>query len=206
MSSLSATTLGRSVKKEERVKVVALGCFIAVAIGGYVAFRSTMTGNPLMPFQTLARDLVLADRATFTTLTERILELEAIRARTGRWPEPAAAVGLPRVGLGADGRTAPTYSWQRSERGIIVNYLARPARGDSSAAWLVVYREPDPSTPADTAPNDEEHHRLPDGTVLHVSIWMRRFGAQVSADFLPQPEVAGWTQVLTAPDKGRSSR
>jgi hypothetical protein len=60
-------------------------------------------------------------------------------------------------------------------------------------------QEPDPLTSTDTAPNDEEHHRLPDGTVLHVSIWMHRFGGQMKPEFFARPENAGWTQLLTAP-------
>jgi hypothetical protein len=153
----------------------------------------------LLPFQMLARDLVQADRDLFTTLKGRTADLEAVRAATGRWPDPAAVPSLPRHPPSAEGSAGPSYTWQLGEKGIVVNYLARPAQSDSSAAWLVVYREPDPGAPTDTALNDEEHHRLPDGTVLHVSLWMRRFGGQVSADFIPQPEVAGWTQVLTAP-------
>ena len=46
---------------------------------------------------------------------------------------------------------------------------------------------------------DEEHHRLKDGTVLHVSIWIHRFGGQVAPDFFIKPETAGWTQLLIAP-------
>jgi hypothetical protein len=178
---------------------VALAGAIVVVLVGYVTFRSSSESGALLPYQILARDLVLADQAMFTTLKTGILDLEAVRAETGRWPEPDQVLGLPRAAPGGEGAGTPSYVWSRRAQGIIVNYLGRPEGADSSAAWLVVYREPDPGAPADTAPNDEEHHRLPDGTVQHVSIWMRRFGARVPDDFLPQPEVAGWTQVLTAP-------
>ena len=59
--------------------------------------------------------------------------------------------------------------------------------------------QPPPPAPIDPAPNDETHHRLPDGTVLHVSIWTHRFGGQIDRRFVQQPERSGWTQVLTAP-------
>ena len=54
---------------------------------------------------------------------------------------------------------------------------------------------------ADPAPNDETHHRLPDGTTLHVSIWnmpeaKRRSG--FAALRLPQNE--GWTNWLVGQD------
>lgn len=183
----------------ERLRVVALCAAIVVVIAVYLVLRSVLTeGGSLLPFQMLARDLVQADQEMFATLKARIGDLEAVRATTGRWPEPAGVPGLPRLPPGAEA-LGGAYTWALRAQGLVVNYLARPAQSDSSAAWLVVYREPDPSAPADTARDDEEHHRLPDGTVLHVSLWTRRFGRQVSADFFPQPEGAGWTQVLTAP-------
>jgi hypothetical protein len=67
----------------------------------------------------------------------------------------------------------------------------------SQRAWVLVILEPEPGAPADPAPNDETHHRLPDGTTLHVSIWnmpeeKRRSG--FAALRLPQNE--GWTNWL----------
>ncbi len=179
----------------ERLRVAALGAAIVLTLAAYLGLRPE--SGTLMPFQTLARDLVQEDQAMFASLQERILQLEAIRGRTGRWPDPDAA-GLPRQAPAAAAPPA-AYTWQRSQQGIVVNYLARPESGDLSAAWLVVYREPDPAAPVDIAPNDEEHHRLPDGTVLHISLWTRRFGGQAPGEFVPKPEAAGWTQVLTAP-------
>ena len=94
---------------------------------------------------------------------------------------------------------AAAYTWRRAAVGVVTHYLGLPAEDVSAAAWMIVIREPEPGVPTDTAPNDEEHHRLPDGTVLHVSIWTHRFGGQVDPAFVPQPEAAGWTQVLVAP-------
>ena len=71
----------------------------------------------------------------------------------------------------------------------------------SQPAWVLVILEPEPGAPADPAPNDETHHRLPDGTTLHVSIWSmpeakRRSG--FAALRLPQNE--GWTNWLVGPN------
>ena len=60
-------------------------------------------------------------------------------------------------------------------------------------------QEPDPAAPPDRAPNDEEHHRLPDGRALHIYVWMHRFGGQMKSEFVPQPQGSGWAQVLTKP-------
>ena len=63
------------------------------------------------------------------------------------------------------------------------------AAGDSGA---------EPGLPPDPAPNDEEHHRLPDGTMLHIYVWMHRYGGDVPVGFVRQPQASGWTQVFSA--------
>ena len=63
-------------------------------------------------------------------------------------------------------------------------------------AWLLEIQEPEPGTAPDPAPNDEEHHRLPDGTTLHVYVWTHRLGGQLTPDFVPQPQNTGWVEVF----------
>jgi hypothetical protein len=177
----------------ERFGVLALAAFIVTMVGVYLALRSSALdgagGGALLPYQTLVRNLVSSDQAAFGDLQKSLIEVEAARARTGRWPE---AEGL-------QGPAPPSYTWIGSREGLFLDYLAIPSDDVSGAAWLLVIQEPDPAAVPDPAQNDEEHHRLPDGTVLHVSIWMHRFGAQVSRTFVRQPQAAGWVQVLMAP-------
>jgi hypothetical protein len=123
----------------------------------------------------------------FADLTKQMVAVEGMRAAEGRWPDGARLTSLQ--GL----------TWTGSREGYFLNYLATPSGDASAAAWLLVLQEPDPQAPVDPAPNDETHHRLPDGTVLHVSIWTHRFGGQIDRKFVRQPERSGWTQVLTAP-------
>ena len=177
--------------KRERSGVIALAALIVVSVAAYLALKSSVlesTGpNRLMPYQTLARTLVSSEQAMFADLQKRIADLESRRAATGRWPEASAAAS-----------DAP-YEWSTAREGFFVNYLARPTTDASASAWLIVIQEPDPQSPPDTAPNDETHHRLPDGTVLHVTIWSHRYGGQIANAFVRQPETSGWTQILTAP-------
>jgi len=63
-------------------------------------------------------------------------------------------------------------------------------------AWLLEIQEPEPGAAPDPAPNDEEHHRLPDGTTLHVYVWMHRLGGQVPSGFVPQPQNTGWIEMF----------
>jgi hypothetical protein len=185
-------TQGIGPEGRERFGVLGLAALIVTLVGAYLALRSSAfdaATGALLPYQTLVRNLVSSDQTTFGDFQGTLIEIEAARARTGRWPETG---GMP-------GPAPPaSYTWMGSREGLFLNYLALPS-DDVSAAWLLVIQEPDPAAVPDPAPNDEEHHRLPDGTVLHVSIWTHRFGQQVPREFVRQPQTAGWIQVLMAP-------
>jgi hypothetical protein len=132
----------------------------------------------------------------FRELREGLLEAERMRAATGRWPDvdTLASEGIPPFASDPTRKTA--YKWTSVRQDWAINYLGIPL--DSTAlAWVLVILEPEPGAPADPAPLDETHHRLPDGTTLHVSIWnipeaRRRSG--FAALRLPQNE--GWTNLL----------
>jgi hypothetical protein len=194
------TSLGRSAK-QERLKVLGLAGAVVLLLGIYFGLKTSVTeSGRLLPYQMLVRDLVSSEQAMFGTLKQSLLDAERARTTTGRWPEAPAVTSLPRTTPGADASPVPAvYSWKRSAVGVVTHYVGLPGEDVSAAAWLIVIREPEPGVPTDSAPNDEEHHRLADGTVLHVSIWTHRFGGQVDPAFVPQPEAAGWTQLLTAP-------
>ena len=150
----------------------------------------------LLPYQRLVRDAPPAEQRIFRELQEGLLEAERIRAATGGWPDVAAltAEGIPP--FVPDPTRKMEYTWTSVRQDWAINYLGVPA-DPSSPAWVLVILEPEPGAPADPAPNDETHHRLPDGTTLHVSIWnlpeeKRRSG--FAALRLPQNE--GWTNLL----------
>lgn len=150
----------------------------------------------LLPYQRLIADAAPADQRVFRELQEGLLEAERVRADTGQWPDAAAlaAQGIPP--FAADPTQKVDYTWTSVRQDWAINYLGVPS-DRSKPAWVLVILEPEPGAPADPAPNDETHHRLPDGTTLHVSIWnvpeaQRRSG--FAALRLPQNE--GWTNWL----------
>jgi hypothetical protein len=173
----------------ERAGVFALAGMIITGVLVYLALNAKIgvndTSRGLLPYQTLAATLPESDQSQFRAMRESLLTAESARAQARRWPD-VSALGLP----GAD------YRWTRFERGVTVNYLGKS--GDSSKpAWLLEIQEPEPGTAPDPAPNDEEHHRLPDGTTLHVYVWTHRLGGQVASDFVPQPQNTGWVEVFS---------
>ena len=182
----------------ERARVIVLASLVIGAIALYVTFRaSSDVGNSqkdLLPFQTLARTLPESEQTLFHTLRQGLLQVEAERARLSRWPEPAALASAE-VAPFAGGSG---YTWQLFRQGMVVSYLGLPADA-ASPAWMLTIQEPEPNSPPDRSPNDEEHHRLPDGTTLHIYVWRHQFGGRVSAAFIPQPQADGWTQVYSVP-------
>jgi hypothetical protein len=184
----------------ERAGVLALGGAILTAIGAYLALsalgRSDNSGN-LLPYQTLARTLPESDQRSVREIRQALLEAESERARTAAWPEAEvlASRGVVPFSPSAD---SGGYYWSRLQQGAIVNYFGHPQE-PSQPSWLLEIQEPEPGMLPDPAPNDEEHHRLPDGTMLHVYVWMHRYGGQVPVGFVRQPQNSGWIEVFSQP-------
>ena len=192
--------------RAETLNVLKAAAAIVVLVAAYL-FRPPLFDNAgertvsrpadLLPFQSLVRDAPGADQRMFRELQEGLLEAERIRAVTGRWPEAMALAsdGIPPFAADPT-RKGASYRWSTLVQGSTVNYVGIPNL-PSATAWLLAILEPEAGAPPDPAPNDETHHRLPDGTTLHVSIWqvpenIRRSG--FSAVAMPQNE--GWTQLL----------
>jgi hypothetical protein len=183
----------------------------AAAAGGGADARD------LMPYQRLFRTLGGDDQRMFRELQEGLLEAENARSSTRRWPRPAAlaAQGIPPFAPEPAARGGRrSYRWELRQEGPYVNYLGTPAdRRDPELLLLV--QEPDPPAPpagpASAAgpppqPTDEMHHRLADGTLLHVSTWMRGPAAAPGAvepagGAIVEPYAKGWTQLLAGPPR-----
>jgi hypothetical protein len=173
----------------ERAGVLALAGAIVTLVVAYLVLNVISGGSDsnrgLLPYQALASTLAESDRQHFRALREALLAAESERARTSRWPD-VMSLALPGTG----------YRWTRLDRGVVTTYLGQPP-DPSQPAWLLEIQEPEPGTALDPAPNDEEHHRLPDGTTLHVYVWTHRFGGQVPTGFVPQPQNTGWIEVFS---------
>ena len=192
--------------RAETLNVIKAAAAIVMIVAAYI-FRPSFAGPStgiqlgepelgLMPYQRLIRDASPAEQRIFRELQEGLLEAERFRAETGRWPDVTTleAQGIPP--FSSDPTQKLSYEWTSVRQDWATNYLGVPA-DSSQPAWVLVILEPEPGAPADPAPNDETHHRLPDGTTLHVSIWnlpeaKRRSG--FAALRLPQND--GWTNWL----------
>lgn len=151
----------------------------------------------LAPFQMLFRDATPTVQRMFREMQEGLIEAENTRAATKRWPavETLAAQGIPPF---ADVNSSSR--WRLLQEGVYAAYVGAPAPGLDAPAFLALIQEPEPGyaeTVMPATPPDELHHRLSDGTLLHVSVWFRPDGlVPEDQKAIARPFAAGWTQVL----------
>lgn len=180
-----------------------------LVVSGLQASDRGTDGGPqardLAPFQVLFRDATPTVQRMFREIQEGLIEAENMRLSTKRWPavETLAAQGIPPFPL-ADS----PYRWRLLQEGVYAGYVGAPPPGSDAPALLALIQEPEPGyveTEMPAAPPDELHHRLADGTLLHVSVWFRPDGLaaddQTTMAMLARPFAAGWKQLL-----GGSSR
>jgi hypothetical protein len=183
------TELGNVIRLGMGILFCVVLCF-SVELGG-----STVARRNLLPFQTVIQDRPSIEQLVFRELREGLLEAEVRRSTAGAWPEVAvlAADGVPPFTFDPTAKAA-TYKWQLVHEGIYINYIGIPDK-PGSPAWLVLIQEPGPGSPPDPAKEDEDHHRLLDGTTLHVSTWIHPDGMRVTMRLVRIPQAEGWTQL-----------
>jgi hypothetical protein len=174
--------------------VIVIGVWMVLATDS-ATFRDAGTSNRhLLPFQVLVQDRPPIEQRMFRELQEGLLEAETRRADRGTWPAvpSLASDGIPPFALDPTAKGG-LYDWHLTTSGTFVNYLGLPQR-TGAPAWLVLVQEPTPGAPPDPALEDEEHHRLITGDMLHVSTWVRA-DARVATRIIRTPQAEGWTQL-----------
>jgi hypothetical protein len=186
--------------RAELGNVVRFSMVVVIGVWMYLATDSAKfrdpgsTGRHLLPFQVLIQDRPPIEQRMFRELQEGLLEAETRRADRGTWPVASAlaADGIPPFAPDPTAKGGP-YDWRLIAGGTYVNYLGLPTLSDAPA-WLVLVQEPEPGAPPDPAREDEEHHRLITGVMLHVSTWVRA-NARVTGGIIRAPQAEGWTQL-----------
>ena len=190
--------------RHETTNVIRLAVVIVALVGFYLASTAwntstdTVRSGDLLPYQVLMRDRPSDEQRAFRELQEGLLEAERVRSITGGWPSPAALADQGIPPFGADPTRVTSYVWTVTQRGVFVNYRGMP-RVTGVPAWLLLIQEPDRGAPRDPSPEDEEHHRLPDGAMLHVSMWIHPEGTELPSRLVSLPQVEGWTQLRAGP-------
>jgi hypothetical protein len=174
--------------------VIVVGVWMVLAADSATFGGKAATARHLLPFQTLIQDRPATEQRMFRSIQEGLLEAEARRSSDGRWPDAAAlaADGIPPFAIDPTDKAGP-YDWRLIVNGAIVNYQGVPRR-PGAPAWLLLVQEPEHGAPPDPAREDEEHHRLLNGDMLHVSTWVRA-DARLPQGTIRAPQAEGWTQL-----------
>lgn len=149
------------------------------------------------PFDVRFQDLDGPDQRIFRLIQEGVVEAEAQRSRSKRWPtvEDLARDLIPP--FAPDPIDKAGYAWSVRSADGVVNYVGAPSQ-QGRHTFVVLITEPPPGTPNDpNATVDEVHHRLSDGTMIHVNIFV---GPGLDESVTPVaflPAEAGWRRVTT---------
>jgi hypothetical protein len=182
----------------ELLLVVRVAMAITVVVWTYVAFAGGGAAETpqrnLLPYQELMAGRPPDEQRMFRELQEGLIEAEFARSSATAWPSAEAlrADGIPP--FAPDPTRQVDYDWQLVQDGPYVNYVGIP-RSAGAPDWLLVVQEPTPGVPPDQTFEDEEHHRLADGTMLHVSTWVRKDGRGLAPRVVRMPQAEGWTQL-----------
>ena len=173
---------------------------MAIVAGVFIYVATTVGGGAspgqrnLMPFQKLVADRPSDDQRMFRELQEGLLEAEAMRSGNNAWPTTSALADAGIPPFAADPTRRRAYEWRLIQNGTLVNYLGRPTDEDAPA-WLIVVTEPEPGVPPDQTFEDQEHHRLLNGAMLHVATWTHANGRATSDRLVRMPQTEGWIQL-----------
>lgn len=143
------------------------------------------------------RTLDPADQRMYRRSLEGLTEAESVRGKTGDWPsvEQLASRGIPPFAI--DPIDKAGYRWQLLRDKTLVSYQGIPDPASKRPTIVIDVVEPDPGTPIDPqAVVDETHHKLADGNMLHVSIWI---GTKTLTQAVSTPAFEdGWRRITMA--------
>jgi hypothetical protein len=177
-------------------QMVLRACALVCMAGLLLIGRNGPTASAqsdLAPYQLRFTDLAPAEQRIAREMREGLTEAETTRAQTHAWPtvEALASDGIPPF---APDPLAPNLRWTLTRDGATFNYLGQSNKGGPS--YLIVIQEPLPGMgdPPQTPP-DEIHHKLSDGTILHVYSCVRD-GPPPSNAVTGKPWLDGWKQLV----------
>lgn len=186
---------------EEEVWVVLTAAFVCLCVIYVLIFQlyggpAAQTLNTALPYQVLFRDLPGPEQRAFRAMQEGATEAVRLRSGEGTWPPVGAlaAAGIPPFAPDALDRAG--LQWTRRQDGLVTNYLGVPTRDAEAPAFLILVVEPAAGAGEQPAPGvvDEEHQRLADGTLVHVTYWTRT-APPAAEGVIADPALQGWSQI-----------
>ena len=179
---------------------------IALCVIGFDRARRGQDDFPLLDYQRPFTELDSASQREYRELREAILEIERLRSDEKAWPEADRLRddGIPP--FAQDGVDGKTRTWRRIQDRLTTFYAGVPLENGARPLLLIRLLESAPGDGEAANPDvrlDEEHHRLADGTLLHVTVWCAGDRRSIAPDAGFRPEFDGFTQWIAAPRSRR---
>lgn len=178
MAALPRTVDVRAPSARRETWMVARAAFhivywsaLVVSAETHGASRAPAAAAP-SPFERRLAELAPDDQRLYRALREGAVEAERRRSRARRWPtaDELAREGIPP--FAPDPLDRARYTWSFVQTGVAVNYVGLPA-ASGREPFILVVTEPEAGSAVDpSAQVDDVHHRLADGSMIHVTIWM----------------------------------
>ena len=148
-----------------------------------------------LPDVELFRDLDSEAQRVFRASLEGLTEAEDVRSRSGDWPSIEALAAKKIPPFAPDPLDAAGYRWQLMRDGALIDYVGTPSAA-GRPSFVISILEPDPSIAADPqAVTDETHHKLRDGTLLHVGVYAGP--RTLTSPMATPPFEDGWRRITT---------
>lgn len=134
------------------------------------------------------------EQRLYRSSLEGLSELEDARNAKGAWPaiEELAARFVPP--FAEDPLDRFGYRWTMLRDKLVVNYIGIP-RDDARPTLVIAAVEPEPGA-AEVAEVDETHHKLADGTLIHVGIYRGTLRTAPSAPMSQFSFGEGWRRIV----------
>lgn len=186
-----------SLRRETFGVICSAAAIVLFSATHVLATRHSTSGPSLLPYQKRFRDLNNEEQRTFRALSEALIEAESFRFTRGHWPtsNDLAEQILPPFAPDPLDKEQRTWSSREDRNGV--NYLGKNEQDPNKSAFLLLVQEADEKA-ALGAVLDEEHHQLPNGDLVHVSIWMRAPAGTIPSGVIADPKLSGWTQLVVA--------
>jgi hypothetical protein len=134
------------------------------------------------------------DQRIYQLCLEGLGEAEDGRTRTKDWPTVEALATRRIPPFTADPVDKAGYTWRLVRDRSVINYIGTAAADPTRPVFLILAIEPD--VPDPQAVPDETHHKLADGTMLHVGVYVGK-KAPTSPQAVP-PLEDGWRRITMA--------
>lgn len=132
------------------------------------------------------------DQRMYRRALDGLAEAEDARSRTGAWPTVTelAARGIPPFVDDPIDRAG--YRWQLVRDRLTINYVGFPDAPERPTLVIAAI-EPEPGA-SELVAVDETHHKLADGTMIHVGVW-RGTARRMPVALAQFPFLDGWRRI-----------